>query len=133
MTKAGYILIFILTFFYEDGFCQGEKGRYKHVTDTVSVDSIEYKLIILDPGFDSWILTKPSKQFYSKAYYEYMNRLYASEWNYRYTTIINHCEYDSYIDYAPEIDYGLDLNYKLYYYFKYFEETYKTKLYPTFR
>jgi hypothetical protein len=63
----------------------------------------------------------------------YKNRLYVSEWNYRYTTIKNHGEYDSFIDYDPETDYGLDLNYKLYYYFKYFEEKHGTKLYPSFR
>jgi hypothetical protein len=133
MTKAGYILIIILMFFYADGFSQSKKEKHKHVADTVSVDSIEYELIILDPGFESWLLTKPSKQYYSKEYYEYKNRLYVAEWNYRYSTIKNHGEYDSYIDYEPEIDYGLDLNYELYYYFKYFEETHGTKLYPTFR
>ena len=62
-----------------------------------------------------------------------MKPLYVSEWNYRYTTIKNHGEYDSFIDYNPETDYGLDLNYKLYYYFKYFEEKHGTKLYPSFR
>jgi len=133
MKKAGYIFIIIMTFFFTDGICQGKKERHRHVTDTVSVDSVEYELIILDSGFDSWLLRKPSKQFYSKEYYEYMNKLYVAEWNYRYSTIKNHGEYDSFIDYEPNVDYGLDLNYKLYYYFKYFEETHKTKLYPTFR
>jgi hypothetical protein len=31
--------------------------------------------------------------------------------------------YENYIEYNPRIDYGIDINYKLYYFFKYFEET----------
>ena len=42
----------------------------------------------------------------------------------------NNGRYETYIDYNSNTDYGLDLNYKLYYYFKYFEETNKVKLYP---
>ena len=87
--------------------------------DTISVDSIEYELIILDPGFDTWLLARPSKEYHTLEFYENMNRLFVAEWNYRYTTIRNHGDYDSYIDYNPETDYGIDLNYKLYYYFRF--------------
>jgi hypothetical protein len=31
--------------------------------------------------------------------------------------------YQNSIDYNPRIEYGIDINYKLYYYFRYFEET----------
>ena len=87
------------------------------------MDSVEYELIIIDPGFDTWLLTKPSKEYYSQNYYEQKNRLYVMEWNYRYMAGKDRGKYETYIDYLPGIDYGLDLNYKLFYYFKYFEET----------
>jgi hypothetical protein len=133
MTKTSCILILALGFSFSYAFSQGEKAGNKPATDTISVDSIEYELIVIDPGFETWLYTKPPMEFYSKEYYASMNRLYVSEWNYRYSTLKNHGEYDSYIDYEPETDYGLELNYKLYYYFKYFEEKHRTKLYPSFR
>jgi hypothetical protein len=133
MKKAVLILIIILALSYTEGFSQGKKEMIRPVPDTVSADSTEYELIIIDPGFDTWFLTQPSREYKSQNYYEYWNRLYVSEWNYRYSTARDKGEYDSYIDYNPRINYGLDLNYKLYYYFKYFEEKNGTKLYPSFR
>jgi hypothetical protein len=133
MSKIYSILFFALVFSFSDAFSQGDKAGNKQAADTISADSIEYELIVIDPGFDTWLYTKPPMKFYTQEYYATMNRLYVSEWNYRYTTLKNHGEYDSYIDYEPETDYGLELNYKLYYYFKYFEEKHGTKLYPSFR
>ncbi|MDO9339389.1 MAG: DUF6146 family protein [Bacteroidales bacterium] len=133
MKKTVFIILVILAAIQTDGFSQRKKDRYKVKADTVTVDSLEYKLIVLDPGFDVWLATKPSKEFYSKEYYEQKNRLYVSEWNNRYMTSRNNGRYETYIDYNSNTDYGLDLNYKLYYYFKYFEETNKVKLYPTGR
>jgi hypothetical protein len=133
MTKATIIILIALLFFFSDAFSQGEKTVQKQASDTISADSVEYELIVIDPGFDTWLYTKPPMWFYSNEYYAYMNRLYVSEWNYRYSTFKNHGEYDSYIEYKPETDYGLELNYKLYYYFKYFEEKHRTKLYPSSR
>jgi hypothetical protein len=128
-----YILFILLALSQTEGFGQKKEGRNKAVSDTISVDSIEYELTIIDPGFDTWLLTKPNKEYLSKNYYEYMNRLYVSEWNYRYISNKSHGEYDSYIDYSPNTDYGLDINYRLYYYFKFFEEQHNTRLYPGFR
>ena len=48
--------------------------------------------------------------------------------NLRYTSENSNGLYDNYIDYNPDADYGMDLNYRLYYYFKYFEETNHVKL-----
>jgi hypothetical protein len=110
------------------GFSQKKPDRKNIKSDTVSVDSLEYRLIVFDPGFEAWLASKPLKNFYSKEYYEQKNRLYVSEWNYRYTTSRNNGLYETYIYYNSKTDYGLDLNYKLYYYFKYFEETNHIKL-----
>ena len=121
MMKTVCLIILFLGIFHIDGYSQ--KNREKHIVkaDTVTVDSIEYKLIVLDPRFESWVVTQPPMNFYSKEYYEQRNRLYVSEWNQRYMTHRGPIEYETYIDYDPRIDYGIDLNYRLYYYFKYFE------------
>ena len=128
MKKTVFIILVILVAIQTDGFSQKKKERFNVKADTVTVDSLEYKLIVLDPGFDSWLATKPSKDFYSKEYYEQKNRRYVSEWNQRYMTSRNSARYETYIDYNSNTDYGLDLNYKLYYYFKFFEETNHIKL-----
>jgi hypothetical protein len=94
-------------------------------------DSVEYELIIIDQGFETWLLTnaKP-KAFYSQTYYENWNQQYVNEWNNRYTSGMSPNLYESYVDYDPNIDYGLDLNYKLYNYFRYFEESNNLTLIP---
>jgi hypothetical protein len=133
MKKTVFIIMVILVSIHIDGFSQERNDRYKAKTDTVAIDSLEYKIIVLDPGFEAWLATKPSKEFYSKEYYEQKNRLYVSEWNQRYMNSRNNGLYETYIDYNYNVDYGLDINYKLYYYFKYFEDTNKVKLSSTGR
>ena len=122
--KKTVILCLVLLFSLQNyGFSQNRKGRIVGRADSLSFDSLEYELIILDPGFDVWLASQPSKDFYSNDYYARRNRLYVLEWNRRYMTSQKNGRYETYIDYSPHRDYGLDLNYKLYYYFKYFEET----------
>ena len=133
MMKTVFITLLILTITMVSGFGQKKRDKYEVKADTIRVDSLEYELIVLDPGFESWLATQPPKQFYSKEYYELKNKLDVSEWNHRYLTSNRTGLYDSYIDYSPTTDYGLDLNYKLYYFFRYFEETNKVKLYPSGR
>jgi hypothetical protein len=112
------------------GFSQTKNVREALKNETISVDSVEYCLIIIDSGFDTWLATKPSKNFYSNNYYIQKNRFYVDEWNLRYSTENNNGLYDNYIDYNPDADYGIDINYRLYYYFKYFEEINHVKLVP---
>jgi hypothetical protein len=130
MKKFLFLIVVFLTAVQTDGFSQKQRDRNKVKADTVSADSVEYKIIILDPGFDTWLVTQPSMNFYSKEYYEFKNRRYVTEWNQRYLHQRDTADYDSYIDYDFTKDYGLELNYKLYYYFKYFEETNGVSLYP---
>jgi hypothetical protein len=133
MKKTVFIILVILTVIYTDGFSQKKSRRERIKADTTSVDSLEYRLIILDPGFETWLITKPGKDFYSNEYYALKNRLYVTEWNMRYMSSRDKGLYDTYIDYNLTTDYGLDINYKLYYYFKYFEETNHVKLLNTSR
>jgi hypothetical protein len=133
MKKTVFIIFVILIAIQTVVSGQNKKDKHKMKADTLSVDSLEYKLIVLDPGFDAFLATQPSINFYSKEYYEQKNRLYVTEWNQRYISSKNSGLYENYIDYNSGTDYGLDLNFKLYYYFKYFEESNKVRLYPTGR
>jgi hypothetical protein len=133
MKKSVFLLLAILAWAQTVGFSQATKGRDSLKNDTISVDSVEYQLIIIDPAFDTWLAAKPSKYFYSDNYYVQKNRFYVDEWNLRYTSESNNGLYDNYIDYNPNLNYGLDINYRLYYYFKYFEETNHIKLLPFIR
>ena len=92
-------------------------------------DSTEYELIIFDPGFESWFI-KNRKQpwYYTKETLENKNWMYVNAWNQKvrdsqFQIRNTHNPFLEEIDYRREIDYGLDLNYKLYYYFKYIEDT----------
>jgi hypothetical protein len=122
MKKTVYFIIIILmTIIHIDIYSQNKRDNSKVKSDTVSVDSLEHKLIINDHGFETWLITQPPMNFYSKSYYEQRNRLYVSEWNQRYMSNRGRGRYETYIDYDYSIDYGLEMNYKLYNYFRYFE------------
>ncbi len=88
-------------------------------------DSTEYTLIVLDVGYDGYIATQPSAEFYSQSYYESWNRQYVLEWNRRYRDPMRYGGfYETRIDYDPIEDYGLELNYRLYYYFQFIKDKY---------
>ena len=129
MKRAIIIGLVLFAILQPDSYCQKNKNQVKVKPDSISVDSVEYELIVLDPGFDSWLITKPSMNFYSKQYYETRNRLFVLEWNYRSQNPIRFGDlYETTIEYYPDIDYGIELNYRLYYYFRFFEETHHVKL-----
>jgi Family of unknown function (DUF6146) len=116
MKRVIFIGLIILVTFQINGYSQKNRDRVKVKPDSIAVDSVEYELIVLDPGFDSWLVTKPPENFYSKDYYKLKNTLYVTEWNYRYSNPVKFGSlYDSKIDYNQFTDYGLDLNYRLYY------------------
>ena len=84
MKKAVFIGLVLLAALRINVYSQKDKAPVKVKPDTVAVDSIEYKLVVLDPGFDAWLATKPPEEFYSKEYYEIRNREFVIEWNNRY-------------------------------------------------
>ena len=100
----------------------------KHGTDMVeSKDSLEYELIIIDNGFDTWLLKNDHmKGQYENTHLQNLNSIYSNTWNQLYMTGDRRIE--SYIDYDTRIDYGFDFNYKLFMYFKYFEEVNRVDL-----
>ena len=92
-------------------------------------DSIQYELVIMDPGFEPWFEThRKPEWYYSVDYLRQWNIQYVSAWNYNFRNRqfhLNHPDnpFDQEIDYSPRIDYGLTLNWKLYHYFLYIEDT----------
>lgn len=100
--------------------------------DTVRIanDSLEYEVIIIDPGFTGWLASRARPRgYYGQPYLENKNRLWVMEWNNR---VLNPQRYgDMYsmaIDYQPTIDYGYEVNYLLYNYLVYFQITNRQKL-----
>lgn len=103
------------------------------LNDTVKIenDSIEYQIIIIEPGFNTWLAsTARPEGYYSQKYMETRNIIFVNEWNARVTQPqrYNPSLYDMRIDYRLGIDYGYEVNYKLYNYFIYFQLTYNQKL-----
>ena len=101
-------------------------------SDTLRIanDSLEYEIIIIEPGFNSWLVTQRPPEYYSLSFLENRNVFYVASYNRR---VINSTQYppDLYplqINYDPQIRYGLEVNYLLYNYFVYFEERYNQKL-----
>ncbi len=128
MKKTVYLIIMFLTLIQISASGQKRKEVRNVKADTISLDSLEYELTIIDPGFETWLVTQPSKEFHSQLFYEQRNHQYVTEWNQRYLSGRGRGSYDSYIDYQYGTEYGLDLNYKLYYYFRYFEQTNRVRL-----
>ncbi|NNC70419.1 MAG: hypothetical protein HKN90_06320 [Flavobacteriaceae bacterium] len=99
----------------------------------VANDSIEYEVIIIDPGFTAYLnsIALPMS-FYSQDFMETRNRIYVREWNNRARnpTRFNGLIYENIIDYQPQIDYGLEVNYKLFWYFQFAQIKYQMRLGP---
>jgi hypothetical protein len=96
-----------------------------------AADSTRYELIILDPGFDSWmIINSRPVWFYSQSWLETWNRQYVAAWNSKVMSGRTGRYFETYIDYQYHKDYGLELNYKLYYYFQYVENGLKIPILP---
>lgn len=101
--------------------------------DTVAIanDSLEYEIIIIEPGFDAWLhsVARP-EGYYSQQFLENRNQIYVINWNQRVTQPFRYDPdlYTLQIDYDPQTDYGYEVNYKLYNYFIYFQRKYNQRL-----
>jgi len=93
--------------------------------DTVRIanDSLEYEVIIIDPGFNSWLYGRAKPRgFYGEPYFKNKNRFWVTEWNIRVNNPLRYGDlYQMRIDYDPQIDYGYEVNYLLYNYLVYFQ------------
>lgn len=102
--------------------------------DTVRIanDELEYEVIIIDPGFSSWLSSRAlPRNYHSQSYLENKNRIWISEWNSRVSQPqrYNPNLYEMTINYDSNIDYGYEVNYLIYNYMIYFQNTYKQKLF----
>jgi len=90
----------------------------------------EYEATVLDPGFQLFLTTQQSKEFYSEATLKNRNARMVTTWNSRYMqpTLYNSDIYEVNIDYDPQIDYGLDVEYTLYMFFRFMEKEHGIKL-----
>ncbi|CAM1346205.1 DUF6146 family protein [Tenacibaculum crassostreae] len=97
----------------------------------IANDSLEYEIIIIDPGFTAYLnsIAKP-EGFYSQSYLENKNQLYVVNWNYRAQNPLqfNPNIYENVIDYSPHINYGYEVNYKLFNYFEFAQQKYRMSL-----
>jgi len=101
-------------------------------SDKVVIENkeLEYEIIIIEPGFNSWLIIQKPMSYYSQSTLENKNQFYITSWNqrvlqpFKYSTNL----YEMRIDYDSHIDYGLEVNYKLFMYFTYFQQKYKQKL-----
>ena len=103
----------------------------KNDTVSISNDELEYEIIIIEPGFATWLETRARPEgFYSQEFLENRNAHFVTAWNNR---VINSSQYspnlyEMQINYQQGIDYGYDVNYKLYNYFVYFQRKYNQQL-----
>jgi hypothetical protein len=93
-------------------------------------DSLEYEIIITDIGFNDWYIMNysPAKD-YSNDYYRRQNQVAVLNWNEYFRTGQFPRVVDDYINYRHDVDYGIEVNRKLFWYFKYVEETYALRLF----
>lgn len=132
MRNIFYILL-LAVFVYSCGSVGGRGFPDKRISgaenDTVRIanDSLEYEIIIIEPGFDLFINSYAHPRgYYSQSYLETKNAMLVSEYNQRVRqpTIYNPNLYVNEINYDPAIDYGYEVNYLLYNYFVYLNKQY---------
>ena len=134
MKNLLYILLMVL-FVYSCGLTKnnGRSGKNNATdNDTVRIanDSLEYEIIIIEPGFNLFInsIARP-EGYYSQSYLENKNQILVNDYNnrvrqpMRYNTNL----YVQEINYNPQIDYGYEVNYLLYNYFVYISRQYNQR------
>ncbi|MBZ9728968.1 DUF6146 family protein [Salegentibacter sp. JZCK2] len=127
-----YILLLGL-FVYSCGSTRDRNLKDSQINeDTVRIanDSLEYEIIIIEPGFNLFInsIARP-EGYYSQQYLENKNRFLVSEYNQRVRQpqVYNPDLYLQEINYEPNIDYGYEVNYLLYNYFVFFSRHYNQR------
>lgn len=132
-----YLLVFCGMFLGCNSYKTGnsstntEQNISKQDTVRIANDELEYEIIIIEPGFNTWLVSRAQPEgYYSQQFLEARNQQYVIAWNQRVMQPMQYNPnlYEMQIDYRPGIDYGYEVNYKLYNYFIYFQLTYKQQL-----
>ncbi len=137
MKKIAFIIVLIAII----GACSTPKNNLATLPATAAVkgdtvrianDSLEYEVIIIDPGFSTWLnsIALP-RGYYSQFYLENKNRFYITEWNNRAQQPLRFDPnlYEMTINYDPQINYGYEVNYLIYNYMIYFQNRYQQRLF----
>jgi len=110
----------------------GNPGPSETSQDTIRIanDSLEYEIIIIEPGFNAWLATQKPRGFYNQNYLEQRNIPFVTIYNQR---VLNPSRYNpnlyqQQINYDFNVDYGYEVNYLLYNYFIYFQQKYRQRL-----
>ena len=121
------LLIFVLTL-----ACKAPASRTvvdpgpPGAADTLRIanEELEYEVIIIDPGFNTWLtMNARPRNFYSQQYMEVRNISWVQGWNskFREGGRRNLDLFSMPIDYQAGIDYGYEVNYLLFNYLTYFQ------------
>lgn len=118
--------------------CAGSKKMTTSTTqastaenDTLRIanDSLDYEIIIIEPGFKGWLVTQPPRGFRSQTYLETHNQQDVTVYNSRVSdTRYSQGLYPQSINYEFDVDYGYEVNYLLFNYFLYFQKEYRQRL-----
>ncbi len=104
-------------------------GKEKPVV--IANDSLEYEIIIIDPGFNRYLysVARP-RGYHSLKYLEIRNRFLVPIWNQRVNNpgLFNPNIYENRINYDPYIEYGYEVNYLLFQYFQFAQRKYRMTL-----
>lgn len=126
-------IVAISALLYSCGSGRFENTSTKEVAanDTIRIanDSLQYEIIIIEPGFESWLASQPPRGFYGQSLLETKNRSFVQQYNNRVLQPQQYSRnlYSEQINYDPLVDYGYEVNYLLYNYFVYFQEKYNQK------
>jgi len=109
---------------------EDNKVATKNDTIRIANDSLEYEVIIIDIGFNTWLASRARPRgYYGQSYLENKNRFWVTEWNSRVMNPQRYGDlYQMQIDYNPQINYGYEVNYLLYNYLVFFQQTHNQKL-----
>jgi len=107
-----------------------ESGTVTNDTVRIANDSLEYELIIIEPGFFSWLATQPQRGYRSQSGMDISNDFKVREYNLRVNNPIQYGAdlYPMRIDYDRNVDYGYEVTYLLFNYFMFFEQRYNQRL-----
>jgi hypothetical protein len=107
---------------------QAEVGEVQLSSDTTETDSVEYELIVLELGFDNYLISQPPKSF--TPYLTIKTGTTSTPLNGMRGTGQVQTRSCSCLrfNYDKTIDYGLELEYKLYHFYRFFEKKYNITL-----
>lgn len=129
MKQVIIILVTIIAFAScKSTYSNADKDSNEITNDTIKIknDSLEYEIMIIEPGFNNWLATQQPRGYYGQTFLESRNQQFVQQYNYRVQNPLQFDPllYQQEINYSFNIDYGYEVNYMLYNYFVYFQQKY---------